>query len=150
MALFSTNTFTLYIGVRLSATPLPCLHVCQRLGKVKRSHRIDKEKFYRLLDESVVDDTHPFNEKVREWENFYNYRRPHAAFNGQTPYERFREKVWPLCENDLFQSYNKLIFHRFRIKISVGSSTKKVIDLREECHEPETDDALYAGRKAEV
>jgi transposase InsO family protein len=62
-------------------------------GKVERSHRIDEEEFYRLLDGVVVDDTNLFNEKVREWENFYNYNRPHAALNGQTPYERFREKV---------------------------------------------------------
>jgi len=62
-------------------------------GKVERSHRIDEEEFYRLLDGVVVDDTNLFNDKVREWENFYNYSRPHAALNGQTPYERFREKV---------------------------------------------------------
>lgn len=62
-------------------------------GKVERSHRIDEEEFYRLLDGVVVDDTKLFNKKVREWENFYNYSRPHAALNSQTPYERFREKV---------------------------------------------------------
>lgn len=62
-------------------------------GKVERSHRIDEEEFYRLLDGVFVDDTNLFNEKVREWENFYNYSRPHAGLNGQTPYERFREKV---------------------------------------------------------
>jgi transposase InsO family protein len=62
-------------------------------GKVERSHGIDEEEFYRLLDGVVVDDTNLFNDKVWEWENFYNYSRPHAALNGQTPYERFREKV---------------------------------------------------------
>jgi len=34
-----------------------------------------------------------FNEKLREWEDFYNYNRPHAAHKGMTPYEKFREKV---------------------------------------------------------
>jgi hypothetical protein len=29
-----------------------------------------------------------FNEKLREWENYYNYDRPHGALAGQTPYER--------------------------------------------------------------
>jgi len=28
---------------------------------------------------------HLFNEKLREWEDYYNYRRPHGALNGQTP-----------------------------------------------------------------
>ena len=29
-----------------------------------------------------------FNEKIREWEHFYNYDRPHGGLSGQTPYER--------------------------------------------------------------
>ena len=65
-------------------------------GKVERSHRIDEEEFYRLLDGILIDDTNLFNDKLREWENYYNYNRPHAALNGQTPYERFREKTM-LC-----------------------------------------------------
>ena len=35
-------------------------------GKVERSHRIDEEEFYRLLDGVIVDDPKLFNEKVRE------------------------------------------------------------------------------------
>lgn len=62
-------------------------------GKVERSHRIDEEEFYRMMEGIVIDDAELFNEKVQEWENFYNYSRPHAALNGQTPYERFREKA---------------------------------------------------------
>jgi transposase InsO family protein len=65
-------------------------------GKVERSHRIDQEEFYRMLDGIVIDDTKLFNEKLREWEGFYNYNRPHAALGGQTPYERLREKM-KLC-----------------------------------------------------
>lgn len=61
--------------------------------KVKRSHRIDEEEFYRFLDGVIIDDTNLFNEKDRERETFYNYSRPHAGLNGQTPYERFRERV---------------------------------------------------------
>lgn len=62
-------------------------------GKVERSHRIDEEEFYRLLHGVVIDDTKLFNDKLKEWEDFYNYQRPHAGLNGQTPYERFRQKV---------------------------------------------------------
>lgn len=66
-------------------------------GKVERSHRIDEEEFYRMLEGVVIDNTKLFNEKLREWGDFYyNYSRPHAGLGGQTPYEKFREKV-KLC-----------------------------------------------------
>jgi transposase InsO family protein len=62
-------------------------------GKVERSHRIDAEEFYALLDGLVIDDAKVFNNKLREWEDYYNYHRPHGGLNGQTPYERLRQKT---------------------------------------------------------
>jgi transposase InsO family protein len=62
-------------------------------GKVERSHRIDAEEFYRLLDGDVIDDAHVFNNKLQEWEDYYNFHRPHGALGGQTPYERLRQKT---------------------------------------------------------
>jgi transposase InsO family protein len=62
-------------------------------GKVERSHRIDAEEFYRLLDGTVIDDTNVFNAKLKEWQDYYNYHRPHGGLNGQTPYERLRQKT---------------------------------------------------------
>ena len=62
-------------------------------GKVERSHRIDAEEFYRMLDGVVVDDSKLFTTKLQEWEDFYNFDRPHGALGGQTPYERLRQKV---------------------------------------------------------
>ncbi|HSJ82726.1 MAG TPA: IS481 family transposase, partial [Acidimicrobiia bacterium] len=62
-------------------------------GKVERSHRIDEEEFYRMLDGIVIDDTELFNDKLQEWENFYNFNRPHGALDGQTPYERLKQKT---------------------------------------------------------
>jgi len=62
-------------------------------GKVERSHRIDDQEFYQLIDQNgISDDIHLFNEKVREWEDYYNYHRPHGALQGQTPFERLIEK----------------------------------------------------------
>ncbi|KMO93788.1 IS481 family transposase [Streptomyces roseus] len=62
-------------------------------GKVERSHRIDAEEFYRMLDGVVIDDTGVFNDKLREWEDYYNYHRPHGSLGGQTPYERLKQKA---------------------------------------------------------
>jgi transposase InsO family protein len=62
-------------------------------GKVERSHRIDAEEFYRLLDGVVIDDTKLFNDKLGECEDFYNYHRPHGSLDGQTPYERLKQRT---------------------------------------------------------
>jgi transposase InsO family protein len=62
-------------------------------GKVERSHRIDAEEFYRLLEGMVIDDAQVFNDRLREWEDFYNYHRPHGSLGGQTPYERLKQRT---------------------------------------------------------
>jgi len=56
-------------------------------GKVERSHRIDQEEFYQLLN--YTDDV-DLNKKLKAWEDFYNFNRPHGAFNGNTPYEALK------------------------------------------------------------
>lgn len=56
-------------------------------GKVERSHRTDQDEFYQLL--TYTDDV-DLNHKLAQWENFYNYHRPHTAFHGQTPYEAMK------------------------------------------------------------
>jgi transposase InsO family protein len=62
-------------------------------GKVERSHRVDDEEFYQLLDrDGITDDIRLFNTKLREWEDYYNYHRPHGALGGHTPYERLLAK----------------------------------------------------------
>ncbi len=59
-------------------------------GKVERSHRSDQEEFYQLL--TYTDDV-DLNQKLAEWERFYNYDRPHGAFDGKTPYEALRSML---------------------------------------------------------
>ena len=60
---------------------------------METSHRIDSEEFCRLLEGQVIDDANQFSEKLQEWEDYYNYHRPHGALSGQTPYERLRQKA---------------------------------------------------------
>ena len=41
-------------------------------GKVEGSHRVDEQEFYQLLDkDGVTDDIHLFNDKLRQWEDYY-------------------------------------------------------------------------------
>jgi hypothetical protein len=39
-------------------------------GKVERSHRIDSEEFYQLLQGQLIDGTNVFSEKLQEWEDY--------------------------------------------------------------------------------
>ena len=59
-------------------------------GKVERSHWTDEQEFYQLL--TYKDDV-DLNEKLQEWENFYNLHRPHRSHNGKSPYEVLAEKM---------------------------------------------------------
>ena len=56
-------------------------------GKVEWSHRMDQQEFYQLL--TYTDDV-DLNKKLESWEQFYNFDRPHGAFDGKTPYETLR------------------------------------------------------------
>ena len=86
-------------------------HVCIRParprlnGKIERSHRVDAEEFYRLLD-GVKDDTGLFNEKLKEWEDYSNYHRPNGGLGGKAPCERLLQKTQTQPVNGQHQSHN--------------------------------------------
>ena len=48
------------------------------------------DEFYQLLSYKDDRDLHS---KLAEWEQFYNFSRPHGAHLGKTPYEAMREKL---------------------------------------------------------
>jgi len=50
-------------------------------------------RYYGIIDRVVIDDTQLFNDKLQEWEDFYNVNRPHGSLGGQAPYERLRQKT---------------------------------------------------------
>ena len=59
-------------------------------GKVERSHGTDKIEFYQLLE--YPDDV-DLGKKLKQWEDYYNFHRPHGAHRGKVPYEALKEKM---------------------------------------------------------
>jgi transposase InsO family protein len=58
-------------------------------GKVECSHGMYEREFYQLF--SYTDDV-DLNERLVEWERYYNMYRPHGSLGGKTPYEVLSEK----------------------------------------------------------
>ena len=55
-------------------------------GKVERSHRVDDQEFYQLLDkDGISDDIRLFNEKLREWEDCYKLPSPARGSERSNP-----------------------------------------------------------------
>jgi transposase InsO family protein len=73
---------------------------------VDRSHRIEAEEYYRLLDGAVIDDAGVFNDKLQQWQDCYNYQRPHGGLDGQTPYERLLQRTRTQPVTDLRQQHS--------------------------------------------
>ena len=65
-------------------------------GKVERTQKTDWEEFYSTVDLSSPD----LNDKLREWQNYYNHERPHGFLKNQTPWEVWWELASkaPFCD----------------------------------------------------
>jgi hypothetical protein len=56
----------------------------------ERSHRIDGEEFYRMLQGIVIDDVPVFNDKLQEWQHYLQLRSPSRRPRRPDPYDRLR------------------------------------------------------------
>ncbi len=59
-------------------------------GKVERSHLTDQREFYQVLDYTGDVD---LRAKLKQWEDYYNFLRPHFSHNGKTPYEKLKKAM---------------------------------------------------------
>jgi transposase InsO family protein len=57
-------------------------------GKVERSQRTDRVEFYATVERSDPQ----IGTKLKEWQHFYNWTRPHGAHGGRPPVERYFER----------------------------------------------------------
>jgi len=58
-------------------------------GKVERTQQTDKSEFWRFID--VTDPSLDLNSLAKEWEKFYNHKRPHSSLDGKTPSQKLKE-----------------------------------------------------------
>lgn len=58
-----------------------------------------------MLGGVVVDDAKVLGRRLQEWEDFYNFDRPHGALGGQIPCERLRQKADGTSVTGLCQSH---------------------------------------------
>jgi len=59
-------------------------------GKVERTQKTDKEEFWSCIN--VKDKTLDLNSMAKEWQHFYNHKRPHSSLKGKTPQQELKEK----------------------------------------------------------
>ena len=65
-------------------------HVIEKFPFRIQQIRTDRDELYQLLSYKDDRDLHI---KLAEWEQFYNFSRPHGAHLGKTPYEAMREML---------------------------------------------------------
>lgn len=58
-------------------------------GKVERVQQTDKIEFWATADKTAED----LEDRLGEWQTYYNWFRPHTSLNGKTPMDRFFEKI---------------------------------------------------------
>lgn len=56
-------------------------------GKVERSQKTDKTEFYATVNIKSSN----LHELLAEWQQYYNWERPHSAHNGKTPMDKYFE-----------------------------------------------------------
>jgi hypothetical protein len=87
---------------------------------------------YHLLDGVVIDDTKVFNDK-REWENFYNYHRPHGGLGDQTPTNDSSSTHRPGCKQPPSVAHLVGLVRRASVDPSAYRSAAGLISFRAHC-----------------
>lgn len=82
-------------------------------GKVERSQRTDRVEFYAAVERSDPE----MESKLKEWQHFYNWTRPHGSHGGKPPMECYfkKQQSTPL-NGEIVGRYNpSLEYYRARL-----------------------------------
>ncbi len=89
-------------------------------GKVERSQTTDKTEFYTTIDIEAKD----LNNQLAEWQQYYNWDRPHSAHNGKSPMERYFElseetPLWEDVHKDCFSKSEHIQNQNYKVDLEV-------------------------------
>lgn len=89
-------------------------------GKVERSQRTDLEEFYSTVD---LDDPQLEN-KLQDWQHYYNWDRPHSSLHGKTPMEKYFElaektPIWEEVELNYDISKERIQEQNYQIDLQI-------------------------------
>jgi len=92
-------------------------------GKVERSQRTDLEEFYATVDLDAG-----LEERLAEWQHYYNWERPHGSLGGRSPMDRYFELSdrTPFWE-DVEQNYDRT---KERYRYPVYLIDQAIVDVK--------------------
>jgi transposase InsO family protein len=79
-------------------------------GKVERSQKTDWDEFYSTVDFADPD----LNEKLRQWQDYYNHERPHGSLKDRTPWEVWWELTDKTSLNEEVDAMYDITKERFK------------------------------------
>jgi len=89
-------------------------------GKVERSQKTDKTEFYATVNLEAKD----LNNQLAEWQQYYNWDRPHSAHNGKSPMDRYFElseetPLWEDVHKDYFSKSERIQNQNYKVDLEV-------------------------------
>jgi transposase InsO family protein len=84
-------------------------------GKVERSQRTDLEEFYPTVEISDPD----LEDRLQEWQHYYNWDRPHGSLKGASPMDKFFDLIkktpyWDQVEMNYCRSNERIREQNYR------------------------------------
>lgn len=88
--------------------------------RVERSHLTDEKKFYQTngLKKTFLEQ----KQALKEWEDFYNFKRPHQALGYLTPMAFF--ELWKVNSDEAFKIVSKYQDYLLKQRIRLASARK--------------------------